>query len=345
MNQNKKKISLFCAVTAVCISAMSAIQHIIFYRANKITNIQQPPKKIYQSKDNFIAYHVYGTGRPLLLLHNTEIGASGAEWQNNIESLSRMYQVFVPDLPGFGDSQKPKITYTAYQYALFINDFIENVIQRSAFVVASSASADFAAMAYALKHQNIRKLVLISPTGLQKTVLAKKEKPLHQISLLGTHFFATASSSKTIPTKLENYKRILYQSPILGTHFFVTAASKSAIKKRLTKNLFFSKEFVTKEFIEQYYIMAHRGNENSRFSFASANTQFLYVDIQKVLEEMKIPFCIIWGEQNHSNPPEQMETIRKIRSDETYFLFENTRMLPHYENSTIFNETIHGFLQ
>lgn len=347
MKRNQKRVSLFCAVGAVSLSTISAIQHIIFYKANKTEIPQVPPKRVYQYKNNFVAYQVYGSGRPLLLLHNTEIGASGAEWQNNIESLSRMYQVFVPDLPGFGDSQKPKITYTAYQYALFINDFIENVMQRSAFVVASSTAADFAVMAYALKHENIRKLVLISPTGLPKTTEKENNKKLFCHSILGNHFFVTADSKKAnkIPSKKENYKRMLYQCPILGTQFFIQAASKKAIKKRLTQDFFFSKELVTKELVQNYYIMAHKGNENARFVFASADTQFLYADIQKVLKEMKIPLCVIWGKENHVNPPEQMEQIEQLKGDGSYILFENTRMLPHYENSTVFNETIHDFLQ
>lgn len=317
MKHNKKRASLFCAVIAVFACTLSAAQHILFYIANKKQNTQQMPQKVYQSKEGTIAYSVYGTGRPLLLLHNTEVGASGTEWQNNIESLSRMYQVFVPDLPGFGNSQKSKITYTAYQYALFINHFIENVIQRSAFVVASSASADFAVMAYALNHNNIRKLVLISPTAFQNA----------------------------IPTDKENKKRILYQLPLLGTQIFILSASKKAIKKNLTENLFFSKEMVTKQLIENYYTMAHRGNETARFSFASVESQFLYTDIQKTLKEMKIPLCVVWGKQNRCNTYEQMNNIQNIRPHDTYFLFENTRMLPHYENSEVFNESIHSFLQ
>lgn len=316
MNQNKKRFSLLCAITSVCICSISAIQHIIFYKANR-KNKQQCSKKMYPYQYGMVAYNVYGTGRPLLLLHNTEIGASGAEWKNNIESLSRMYQVFVPDLPGFGDSEKPKITYTSYQYALFINYFIENVIQRPASIVASSASADFAIMAYALNSKNIRKLALISPTGLQNC----------------------------LPTNKENKKRILLQSPLLGTQFFISAASKKAIKNHLTKDMFFSKELVTKELVENYYIMAHKGNENARFSFASTETKFIYADIKKVLQEMKIPFCIVWGKENKINIPEQMDMIEQMRPDGTYFLFENTRMLPHYENSTVFNESIHSFLQ
>ncbi len=315
MKKIKKKFCLISCITAGCILLLGAIQKFIFWKANSKVIEQQ--KKTYHWKEGDVAYCVYGTGRPVLLLHNTEAGASGAEWQNNVKSLSRIYQVFVPDLPGFGDSQKPKITYTAYHYALFINDFIEDVIQRPASVIGSSEAADFGLMAYALKSKNIRKLVLISPTGLEKK----------------------------FPSAKENHKRLLLQCPILGTHFFIRSASKKAIKKQFTQQYLFGKEMATKQLTDTYYTMAHRGNENARFSFASVSANFTFADIEKVLREIKIPFCVIWGENNINNTAQHLKEIEHLRKDGTYFLFENTRMLPHYENSEVFNETVHSFLQ
>ena len=58
-------------------------------------------------------------------------------------------------------------------------------------------------------------------------------------------------------------------------------------KKCLTEKMIFNKEIVTKELIQKYYTMAHRGNQNARFTFASSSTQFLYADIEKVLKELE----------------------------------------------------------
>ena len=53
--------------------------------------------------DGFTVWHVWGSGRPVVLLH----GGSGSwtHWVRNISALVEAgYMVHVPDLPGFGDS-------------------------------------------------------------------------------------------------------------------------------------------------------------------------------------------------------------------------------------------------
>ena len=53
-----------------------------------------------------MVWHAWGEGEPLLLLH----GGSGswAHWIRNVEALAASGRnVLVPDLPGFGDSQRP----------------------------------------------------------------------------------------------------------------------------------------------------------------------------------------------------------------------------------------------
>ncbi|TAL02292.1 MAG: alpha/beta fold hydrolase, partial [Rhodospirillaceae bacterium] len=46
-----------------------------------------------------------GTGSPLLLLHGAH--GSWAHWIRNIDCLAGFRQVWVPDLPGFGESAPP----------------------------------------------------------------------------------------------------------------------------------------------------------------------------------------------------------------------------------------------
>ena len=52
-----------------------------------------------------IAWHIWGEGPPLLLLHGNF--GSWMHWIRNINALSRRFRLFVPDLPGFGASDTP----------------------------------------------------------------------------------------------------------------------------------------------------------------------------------------------------------------------------------------------
>jgi pimeloyl-ACP methyl ester carboxylesterase len=46
-----------------------------------------------------------GRGEPLILLHG--LGASSYSWRYNLPELAKHYEVFAPDLPGFGRTDKP----------------------------------------------------------------------------------------------------------------------------------------------------------------------------------------------------------------------------------------------
>ena len=47
-----------------------------------------------------------GAGEPVILLHG--LGASSYSWRFAFEELARRYEVFAPDLPGFGRTDKPR---------------------------------------------------------------------------------------------------------------------------------------------------------------------------------------------------------------------------------------------
>lgn len=50
-------------------------------------------------------YEIYGTGQPLVLLHN--FTASHQVWKTWLDSLSQDYQLIIPDLRGHGNSTNP----------------------------------------------------------------------------------------------------------------------------------------------------------------------------------------------------------------------------------------------
>jgi len=105
-------------------------------------------------------------GNPVLLIHG--LGGSIESWLNNVETISSHdLQVIALDLPGFGLSDKPKITYTIKYYTNFISKFIKRLglDSHSLCIVGNSLGGHIAAE-FAINYPVIvHKLVLISPAG------------------------------------------------------------------------------------------------------------------------------------------------------------------------------------
>lgn len=59
-------------------------------------------QKTFQFKNASISYHIYGTGKHVVLLHG--FAEDGSTWNNEVSYLKSHCQLIVPDLPGSGQS-------------------------------------------------------------------------------------------------------------------------------------------------------------------------------------------------------------------------------------------------
>ncbi|PIR71923.1 MAG: alpha/beta hydrolase, partial [Candidatus Nealsonbacteria bacterium CG10_big_fil_rev_8_21_14_0_10_36_24] len=71
-----------------------------------------------------INYKIIGEGRPFLILHGW--GSNFEKWQKVGELLvEKNLKVIIPDLPGFGESQKPTIAWNLDDYCNFVEEFVK----------------------------------------------------------------------------------------------------------------------------------------------------------------------------------------------------------------------------
>lgn len=66
-------------------------------------------------------YEVYGSGRPLLMLHSGMINGR-INWQAHLPLLSESFKVFMPDLRGHGKTDNPE---DSLNYALMSDDIVD----------------------------------------------------------------------------------------------------------------------------------------------------------------------------------------------------------------------------
>jgi len=116
---------------------------------------------------NKIRYFEKGTTKhTLLLLH--VLGASAERLEYVIPLFAKKFKVIVPDLIGFGYSDKPMVDYTTDYFAEFVSKFVNKVGIKELNVIGSSLGGQIAAESIINHDVNVKKLVLVSPSGVMK---------------------------------------------------------------------------------------------------------------------------------------------------------------------------------
>jgi len=120
-----------------------------------------------QVDGNKIRYLESGDSKNILVLVHG-LGASAERWNNVIPNFVKHYHVIVPDLIGFGYSDKPIVDYTPDFFSTFLGKFFDALGIKRPNVIGSSLGGQIAAE-YASAHpNNIEKLILVSPSGVMK---------------------------------------------------------------------------------------------------------------------------------------------------------------------------------
>jgi len=312
----KRKILFKTIFTSVVIP--SAVNFFILKKANSKT-IAEDNCKYYKWRYGKIAYTEAGTGKPVLFVHGIGAGSSSFEWHRNIDMLSKYYKVYAVDLLGFGKSDKPNMTYTAYLYCQLISDFIKDIIQKPTNVIASSLSAAFSIMAANFYSELFEKLILICPSGIAET---------------NTSF-----------NKNDNMLRLVLSCPIVGTSIYNFITSRRNCTKFLEKNIFFDLNNLTDEIVNSYYYYSHYKNSNGKYAIASFMSNYMNVNIEEAIQKVKSPIYVIWGKAAELSPISNLEIIKQLKPNIQYAIFSQTKLMPHIENPRQFNKICKEFLE
>lgn len=251
-----------------------------------------------------IKYQKVGSGNPILLLHDLEIGSFSYEYDKLISELSQTREVYTIDLLGFGYSDKPNITYTNYLYVQLVNDFIKNVIGRKTDLLASGKSFPIAVMVCHNNNELVHNLIGINPESLYY----QNQIPSNQTKIL----------------------KKLIETPIIGTFVYNMHANKDAITQTFQNKYFYNPYNVMDEDIESYVKAAHAPDYQSKFVYASMVGKYMNANILHALKEINNGIYLIIGEE--------AEGMKDISENYTYynklietFSVSKTKLLPHME--------------
>ncbi len=278
--------------------------------------------RYFRSRQGIVFYKETAQGAegkaPVVFVHGIGAGNSSYEWLQNIGPIAEQHKVYAYDLLGFGNSDRPGIRYSAEVYIKQLTEFLDEVVKQPAYVVASSLGASYAVQVAYRRPELIQKLVLTSPTGINRV--------------------AGNNGVQLLPPFLY----FLLRSPILGKAIYSGVASRNYIRSYMQNQMFYDKSLVTEDMIEQYYVAAHQpGAEYPAYSFFTGQ---LNAEIGQTLGRIDKPVLLVQGREDRQTSPEEGETLRRQNQAASLINLEGARLLPHWEKAGDFNKAVLDFL-
>jgi len=269
----------------------------------------------YAWKLGEMTFQRIGRGAPIVCLHSFGPGHDGEEWRAVAERLAKRFEVFVPDLIGWGRSEKPDRPYDGEFYIDQIANFLENVVETRAVVLAAGLSAAYAVQVALDRPQRIRALGLVVPSGI-----------------------ALSGEEPDVKDALVN--RML-RLPVLGASALNLYTSRSAIAGHLRRDTY-AADRVDAARVEHHYESSHQ--PGSHLALAAFLSGYLNHRIDENLALLKPPTWIAWGRQA-TMPPVEVADLWLTRIGQAELeVFEGAGNLPHTEIPARFEKPLERFL-
>lgn len=122
-----------------------------------------------------INYKIIGEPRRggVLILHGW--GSKSDRWQTTAKLLSgRGFEVIIPDLPGFGQSDSPQRIWNLNDYSNFVNEFTEKLALDEFYLLGHSFGGSIAVI-HSLNHsEKVKKMFLVGAAAIRTETVKKK---------------------------------------------------------------------------------------------------------------------------------------------------------------------------
>ncbi|MDE2059597.1 MAG: alpha/beta hydrolase [candidate division NC10 bacterium] len=260
-----------------------------------------------------LAYVVTGDGPPLLLLHG--LGGEIWMWERQVAALSKRYRLYIPDLLGYGYSDRPKVDYTPSFFIDMIKQFMDQLGVSSASLIGNSMGAGIA-WASALAHpERVDKLVLID--GIPPQVV-----PAVRNRLL--RWFLAFRRVPLLP----------YLAIALRTRRMVRTALAQVV---------YDDRLITDAVVERQYRIGRIAGTARVVASTIRHTDEVarYTD---ALTTLRTSTLIIWGEQDELFPVEVGQQLHSTIRDSTLVVIKGSGHMPMWEKPDETNQAILEFL-
>lgn len=247
-------------------------------------------------------------GRPLVLVHSVNAGASAYEVRPLFEMFRGTRPVYALDLPGFGFSERSNRHYSPELYTRALVEFLEREVGERADVIALSLSGEFASMAALQRPELFETLTLISPSGM-----------------MGDEKKKAAQSARA--TGKSNFAHALLSFPLWSQAIYDLLTTRKSIAS------FLKMSFVgdpPAEMIEYDYATTHQPGARYAPLYFVSGRLFTPNIREAVYEKLELPVLVIYDQDPYVGF-DMLPNLVDNLPNWNMARIEPTRGLPHWE--------------
>ena len=252
-------------------------------------------------------------GSAVVLVHG--LGGFAENWVNNVNALAQQHRVYVPDLVGFGRSDKIPLTHDINVLVKFISDFMETINIDKASLVGNSLGGGLV-LRFALDYpEKVEKLVLADNAGMGRDVIS--DFKLCSVPLLGELL-----TSPSLKGTARLWKKIVYDTALITPELV---------------NLAYG--FISQPGAKKALLAAIRTGINLGGQRANLVNPLL-----SRLNTITAPTLIVWGKQDRIIPVAHAQiAVQKIPGARLE-IFDHCGHMPQLEHPDRFNKLVMDFL-
>jgi pimeloyl-ACP methyl ester carboxylesterase len=255
-------------------------------------------------------------GRPLVLVHSINAGASAYEMRPIFEHYRSLRPVYALDLPGFGFSERKAQVYSPEVYKNAIIALLNDRVKERADVIALSLSSEYAAMAARERPDLIHSLTMISPTG-----------------------FEADKSPDSSEESAALY--ILVSFPLWSQALYDLLVTRSGIRYYLQKSFYGP---VDQGLVDYDYLTTHQSGARYAPLYFVSGKLFTPTIREDVYKRLTVPVLVLYDQ----DPFVRFDTLPDLLAHSPNWQAERivpTRGLPHFEKMTETAQALDRFWQ
>jgi pimeloyl-ACP methyl ester carboxylesterase len=263
-----------------------------------------------------VTYRTGGEGPVIVLVHG--MAGSSAMWQDVLPGLAEHFTVVAPDLPGHGESAKPRGDYSLGAFASSVRDLMVALGHERATLVGQSLGGGVV-MQFAYQFpERTERLVLVSSGGLGQEV----NLLLRALTLPGSDFVLPIACTNWVHDAgltVAGWLRNVGFRP--SPHLVQVWESYGSLADPETRTAFLH---TLRSVVDQ---SGQRVSATNRLYLAS-----------------RVPTMIVWGDRDHIIPVHQGHEAHEAIPGSRLEIFEGAGHFPHCEQPERFVKVLTDFM-